>query len=267
MLQTDGHLSRNTRNRGKIQIELAARDGEVLELIRNYIPVKSTITSRKRATNFKSDAEYICLSVFDLEFRSTLNELGLPYGKKSEDIAPPSNFSEPDYIRGLIEGDGSLGVSATNRPFVSFTTQSESMAQYYRKFQERLSKRECATARNKRDNIYNFTCFCESAQAITSYLYYDGCLAMARKKAKAKEVLAWKRPADIRRRAPSKRWTPEQDQFILAHGIEESAQKLGRTKRSVRVRLSRIRNTSSQRASCSPSVGLYKEPYNQNTYT
>jgi hypothetical protein len=37
--------------------------------------------------------------------------IGIPYGKKSETVNPPSNpFSEKDYIRGLIDGDGSIGM-------------------------------------------------------------------------------------------------------------------------------------------------------------
>ncbi|MGW3505667.1 hypothetical protein ACWDMY_34110 [Streptomyces globisporus] len=61
----------------------------------------------------------------DREARATVNGLGLPYGRKSRKITPPRvEFSRRDYLRGVIDADGSVGHTGQGLPFVSLTTAS-----------------------------------------------------------------------------------------------------------------------------------------------
>jgi hypothetical protein len=122
-------------------------------------------------------------------------------------------------------------------PFVSLTTASDALAQAYLDFALEITGKQKAPNRNARDNIYNIVSFKEDAQALAATMYYPGCLALPRKMAKAQEVLAWVRPADMRHAPPRKAWTPEQDAFILSHSIAESMEAPSRTEKSISCRL------------------------------
>ncbi|AKN68468.1 hypothetical protein QR97_00320 [Streptomyces sp. PBH53] len=50
----------------------------------------SSITERTRSTNFAKTHASATWTVCSLDARTTLNELGLPYGRKSKTIAPPN---------------------------------------------------------------------------------------------------------------------------------------------------------------------------------
>ena len=89
MIQTDGHLSKNTRNRGKLQLEISYRDANVLEQLASVIPYKSSITTRTRSTNFSAKHTSAVLTVCAKEFRDEIVRLGMIYGKKSDIIDVP----------------------------------------------------------------------------------------------------------------------------------------------------------------------------------
>ena len=92
--------------------------------------------------------------------------------------------------------------------------------------------------RNKRDGVYNIVVSNEDALNVIHYLYDDSTLYLDRKYQKALETYQWIRT--IPKAPPRKRWTPEQDEYILSHSIEESMEYLGRTKQSVKTRLYRL---------------------------
>ncbi len=52
LFQTDGHLYEQSRNRGKLTLEINSRDVDILESLDKIIPCNSYISSRKRVTNF-----------------------------------------------------------------------------------------------------------------------------------------------------------------------------------------------------------------------
>jgi len=75
------------------------------------------------------------LTVYDLNFRNALIKLDMVYGRKSYSInLPKSELSEKDYFRGVIDGDGSLGLTSNGYPFVSLVTSSEAFAEAYLNF-------------------------------------------------------------------------------------------------------------------------------------
>jgi len=89
-LQCDGHLSENTRNRGRLSVELSAVDRPLLERFRDLVPFPSSITARTRRTNFSEQHTSVVWTVCYLEFRRELITLGLPVGRKSRVVRPPS---------------------------------------------------------------------------------------------------------------------------------------------------------------------------------
>ncbi len=244
-VQTDGNLNKpfKKRNKGKLCIELGAKDLHILKSFQQlFSTVYSSTRGRIRDTNFKKDNKSYTFTVCNMEFRNELNRLGIPYGKKSAIILPPKvNFCEKDYIRGLIDSDGSLGLTNRNIPFISVTVKSEGLKNYLLGVIEKVTGERKRINRNTRDDIYNMMLNGEKAQEFVRYLYYPGCLCLKRKLRKTKLVLKWKRPKDLKR-VFRKLWDEQEDDYILIHTTQRSCNFLKRTDKSVKMRFWRIKN-------------------------
>ncbi|MEZ5428522.1 MAG: hypothetical protein R2747_19840 [Pyrinomonadaceae bacterium] len=245
--QTDGHLYETTRNRGRLRIEISGRDKKTLLEFQKRLPFNSTITERVRNTNFSEKYVSVIWSVYDKRFRDWLISLGFPNGNKSKIISKPNGqCSKVDYFRGLIDGDGSLGLTAKGFPFLSLITSSSSITKEYLGFLKSITDKKKTSGPNKRDKVYNIAVFKEDAQMVVEQLYYKTCLALPRKYNKAQEVLSWKRPKTMKRIENRKRWTIDQDKFILSNSIELAMKKLERSRRSIEMRLWRIKSKSNR---------------------
>lgn len=125
-LQADGHLYSNTRNRGRLSLELKVQDAWLVEQFARLVPFYSSIRTRTRRTNFSEIYSSVIWTVHDRSFREALIAKGLPQGKKSDIISiPDGEFAQVDYYRGIVDADGSLGITAQGIPFVSLMTVSE----------------------------------------------------------------------------------------------------------------------------------------------
>jgi len=239
-VQTDGNLNHPLigNKKGRLRIELGEEDLHVLKSFKQLFPsIYSSISDRIRDTNFKKNNKAYTFNIYNISFRNELNALGIPYGKKSEIISPPEgNFLERDYIRGLIDGDGSVGITAKGLPFISFTVRREGLKKYFFNVIEKITGERKNLNRNKRDNIYNIMLNREKAQKFIEYLYYPDCLALRRKLKKAKIALRWKRPKNMKR-VFQKFWEEWEEKYILTHTIEEGCNYLKRTKSSVKNKL------------------------------
>ena len=241
LLGTDGNLSLYERNRGKISLEVQIRDKDICEKLFNLVP-NSSITERERDTNFKQGYHSVTFTNHQLSFRQMLLDYGFPEKDKTNNFTVPnSEYSERDFWRGVIDGDGSLGFCQDGSPFLSLTTKSENLKEEYCKLLLKFGI-EKNINRNKRDNIYNIMIKNEDALNVIHYLY-DNCeLYLERKYQKALETYGWVRTKP--KAAPRKKWTPEQDEYILSHTIEESMKYLDRTKNSIEMRLYRLRQSN-----------------------
>lgn len=248
LIQTDGHMSSETRNRGKVSIELREQDKAVLETFMQLVPYYSKLSTRTRTTNFSQQYTSVTWRICAIQFRDSLLSLGMTYGKKSHAIAPPvCTYAQVDYFRGILDGDGSLGLTGNSYPFVALVTASPALAEAYISFLSKLTGKLKKFIPNTRDGIYNITIYKEDAQLVASTLYYDGCLALARKKQSAQMIREWKRPETMRKRDFARQtWTVDEDKYILSHTIEESAENLGRTMKSIKVRLWRLRDSNNK---------------------
>jgi DNA-binding transcriptional regulator WhiA len=181
-IQADGHLQKGNGNKGKLSIELSIKDRDILEKFQSFIPFYSAIHNRTRTTNYKENYTSCTLSVYNVEFRDILVKWGMLYGKKSNIISPPSiNYNSIDYWRGFIDGDGSLGITSHNLPFLSIITNSDKMAKAYIKFLSTITHKVKTTTRNKRDNVYNIMITKSDMINVARHLYYNGCIALQRK--------------------------------------------------------------------------------------
>lgn len=242
-LQADGHLRQGAGQKGRLSVEINVRDIEILHKFQRLTPYNSTISERTRSTNFAESHHSATWSLCSLEARTTINQLGLPYGRKSKKITPPRvEFSRSDYLRGVIDADGSVGYTSQGFPFVSLTTASTAVGVYLCRYARMLTGVERLIKRNARDAIYNILYTKEVAQALVSDLYYPGCLSLERKQMAAASLSKWVRPADMRAAHTQRRWTPREDQVLLRLSNSAAAsQELGRTEKSCHLRLWRLR--------------------------
>lgn len=194
--------------KGRLTAEINIRGVHILREFQQLTPYYSSITERVRATNFAEHAHSATWTLCALEARTLVNELGIPYGKKSRTIKPPRvDFSRPDYLRGIVDADGSLGWTAQGFPFLSLTSASTAIAAYLCHYAKKITGTERTIARNKRDGIYNVCYYKETAQQLAAHLYYPGCLALDYKRANADSIAGWVRPPDMKVCPPRRRWT------------------------------------------------------------
>jgi len=193
-LQCDGHLRESTRNRGRLSVEIKYIDRHILKSFAALTPYNSFLKTRTRDTNFKKEYKSAIWNLYNWDARKKLQSLGLSAGKKSNIIAPPKvKFSKRDYVRGLIDADGSVGITKYGFPFISFTTASENMKKFMCDYVYEVVGYRPNIKRNKRDNIYNINLFRELAQALIANIYYENCLSLKRKYRLATKALKWRR--------------------------------------------------------------------------
>lgn len=242
-LQADGHLAQGAGRKGRLTVEINVRDIAVLHEFQRLTPYNSSITERVRSTNFSAEHHSATWTLCDREARARINGLGLPYGRKSRKIAPPRvEFSRRDYLRGVIDADGSVGHTGQGLPFVSLTTASAAVGAYLCRYAKVVTGAARQIGRNARDGVYNVLYTKEAAVHLAGHLYYPGCLSLARKQTAAASLASWERPANMRVRPPGRRWKPWEDSVLLAHDdARTSAAELGRSEASCSVRLWRLK--------------------------
>lgn len=242
-VQGDGSLYQNKANpnKGKLSIEVSIRDRDIVDKFCKLIE-GSTITYRSRSTNFSEDYNSIVWTMCHQSFREEMNRLGIPIGTKSDIVKPPvAPYCIADYWRGLIDADGSLGMTSDSLPFLSFITTSTDMAIAYEQFLFGLIGKRKTLNRNKRDNAYNIVVLREDAIKVVSFLYYPSCLGLDRKIGKAKEVMSWVRPNDMKKAPLRQLWTSEEDAIVLTNSQKDAATRLGRSVASVANRKKRLK--------------------------
>ncbi|WP_034511498.1 LAGLIDADG family homing endonuclease [Blastococcus sp. URHD0036] len=244
--QTDGCSYAGSGQKGRFSIELSVRDEAVLHSFAALFDVYSRVSYRDRTTNFGPHRSAVW-TVSDLAFRRELVDLGLPSGRKATTVAPPASpVSLPDYVRGLVDGDGSVGLTRTGRPFISFVTASQSLAEFFCAQALAVAGAHRVPRRNSRDGVYNPMVAGDPAAPFAAWLYPEGCLALDRKRESAARVASWTRPVDMRARpvCGSRRWTAAEDADVFTGSIREAARRLGRSEKSVTIRRSRLRSAS-----------------------
>ncbi|MPY46880.1 hypothetical protein FNH04_45420 [Streptomyces phyllanthi] len=241
-LQADGHLAKGVGQKGRLTVEINARDIQLLREFQKLTPYNSSITERTRSTNFAKTHHSAIWSLCSLEARTKLNELGLPHGRKSRKVTPPRvEFSRRDYLRGVIDADGSVGFTSKGSPFISLTTASTAIGAYLCFYARKITGALRHPQRNQRDDIYNIVYVGKAAQALSSHLYYPGCLSLLRKQAAADSIMKWVRPPGSKPGPERIEWTAEKDRILLtAQTIDDACAALGHSQNACRARLRKL---------------------------
>ena len=239
LLLTDGNCHLTTRNRGNITIEISDKD--IIEKIsKRYY---GSVSQRTRNTNFKDNSTSFIWRNSRIEFRSELISYGFIDGNKQYlQKVPNVPYNEIGFWRGVIDGNGSLGFTERNIPFLCLGTKSLFLKDSWQEFlldRFNISKNN---NRNLRDNFYNILVTTENAQKVLFYLYDNSSLRIDRKYDSYLSVMKWKRPANMKKLADKKYWNDLEDNYVISHSVEDSSDQLKRTESSIKNRVFRLRH-------------------------
>ena len=235
-LHGDGNNYKQSPGKGRISIELAMRDRDILDKIESIV-IDAKRSERTRDTNFKKNYASCKLSIFKKELRELLD---VPVGKKSKIIEPPVWIDERHYIRGLCDADGSIGMTAT-KPFWSLCTSSEKIKTLVLNKMRDVIGVEKRLNRNKRDNVYNIVIYAEDAISFAKYTYEDATIFLNRKYKEFKNISTWER-TNKKRPGRKKAWLSHEDKIILSDlPIKDKMNILNRSKSSIFTRIWRLR--------------------------
>lgn len=245
LLQTDGTHSGSVDGKGRVSLELAIRDAEILSRISSLLPCYSSVGYRTRATNYADNYETAILRFYDQATRRAVAAAGVQVGRKADTIVPPTgSIATADYLRGLLDGDGSIGFTRKGEPFVGMVTTSPAIAGFFCDVVRDVCGVVRTARRNARDGVYNILVLNVAAARLASWVWYTpNVLGLERKKEAARQVSSWRPPPEKagRYQAVRRPWTESEDLIVLAHGQSEAARLLGRSVSSVSVRKWRLR--------------------------
>jgi hypothetical protein len=243
----DGHMRINNSlgcHKSRIQIEIDRRDIKILESFESIFP-EATIGKRNRTVIVNGRTytrDYCKFSIHRIAFTERLNKLGIPYGRKGDIVSTPTEpYSDVDFWRGVVDANGSLGLTGTGIPFIALVTASDSLADGYKDFIKNVTGFRPETNRNDRDDIYNIAVFKEKAQLLINSLYYRNCLCLDRKLDKAREAILWKRPKDMIVVGTCFNWTKDAEEYLISHSIRETMSFLGVGYNSVVTKRTKLR--------------------------
>jgi hypothetical protein len=180
LASADGNLYQGPGQKGKFSIEQKTTNSAILHELADFLrPITAcAVRPRKvRKTNFGTVSAEV-LNVSGLAFRNFMKGLGYPTGRKDMGMpAPEFKHSSIDFVRGYIDGNGSIGITAKDIPFISVFMRSESLRNYFAKFLVEVMNYAIGTNRNIRDNGYNICIYGKFARELVSILYYPDCMA------------------------------------------------------------------------------------------
>ncbi len=235
-LQTDGHHQGYPgRKGGSVRINLAERDVDILYKLQELIePIYSSISSRTCTTQYAPRGFQVATwIVCNYALRQELLRLGLPTGSKATVVGPPVGpFDRRGYLRGLIDGDGSVGLGKTG-PVIAFCSASSSLMTYFCEMVEEVTGVPRKVSYHEKRRMYGNSITGEPAVVFAEWLYPQGCLALDRKMRSAERVKRWTREPGRRPYRRHRAWTADADAIVLSMSAAEAAVALGRSESAV----------------------------------
>lgn len=194
LLLTDGNCYLSTGGRGRISLEVTDED-IISKLYKLY---KGSFSKRTRDTNFIKGHTFFIWRNSKKEFREELISYGFPVGNKQfSQCVPNIDYNQYGFWRGVIDGNGSIGLTKRGFPFLSFATKSEPLKISYLEFLNNTSGLSKKSTRNNRDSLYNICVYKEDAQNVSELLYKNSTLFIQRKYSKYLLIRKWLRPIDM----------------------------------------------------------------------
>lgn len=198
LLLADGSfkLSNKRTHSGTVMLEVQEADMDIINKLVELIPY-STKGQRNRDTNFKTSYNSVSFRNSRSSFIRMLIDFGMPTQNKTINACPPIyEYDENAFWRGVIDGDGALGIrhrSNSNilEAYLSLTTKSEDLKNAFCKYLSSITGKTYNPQRNKRDDIYNIGTGGLNACKILKRIYQNSTIHLNRKYQRYIECLKW----------------------------------------------------------------------------
>ena len=190
---TDGNIDIKDYNSytGTVRLELNYKDKDIVEKLYQIIPY-SSIHERTRTTNFAQEYHTIIFSNSRKDFINELINMGFPIKDKTINAHPPlCEYDINAFWRGVIDGDGSLGIRQGKNgleAFLSLVTKSELLRDAFCEYLNTITHEKYNPKRNIRDNVYNIGCGTSSTKKVIDKLYQNATIYLDRKYIKTLEI-------------------------------------------------------------------------------
>ncbi len=202
LLFTDGNIFIGKKEMNQIALELTVRDVEILEKLKQELNTNNKITYRKNPNR----SETVSLKVFSKKMVEDLSKYGvIPQKTKKTKHLPldliPNGFKK-DFVRGLIDGDGSVFYHGKDKSLlgVTFCSYNRSICEELKKICDSFigieTNHKVYTEKNKNISRVTYTKQDVTKQLVT-VLYKDSNYYLTRKYNLAKIVFESKDEEDI----------------------------------------------------------------------
>ena len=124
LIFTDGSVTEESGRQNQLRLELKATDVELLELYRAELGISSKLTYSKR-----KNSESFLSSIRSDKIVKDLSKYGVVKNKTyiTDKLPIVEETLQKDFLRGLIDGDGSIYQSNNGNYRVNFTSHSENI--------------------------------------------------------------------------------------------------------------------------------------------
>ncbi len=153
------------------------RDQDVLEKIKSELKSEHKLSQNKNAV-------HLCIT--SQEIVNDLKRLGIIYRKSLNEIVPkvPSKYAK-DFIRGIVDGDGSLWLDKNNYPTLSVAGGENTLGfirdHFFVKFRLYSKLSRSTYSEDAKKYLYQISYRCNSAKKLINYIYSDAKLYLDRK--------------------------------------------------------------------------------------
>jgi len=180
----DGNITEITHNgySDKLGFGLNRRDIDILQKIKRELSAEHTLSI---------SGNYVHFSIFSQVIVDDLKKLGITYRKSSQknlcrlpDI--PQKYIR-DFIRGIVDGDGSIHFDKRKYPTLSVCGRKEVMTFIRNHFLSKFNIYSKISKSKEKYNLFYIAYRCNSAKTLINYLYKNANLYLERKFKLAKQ--------------------------------------------------------------------------------
>lgn len=191
---TDGCLKRFGRGAWGLLLECSAKDREILDRIKEVMESESPIIVKTKTLPSGKKTELVKLSIYSKRIAEDLMKYGIIEGKSKKDpiLVGVGDNMIFHFIRGVLDGDGSVGLSSRNTDLkrITFTGKKNLLSLIDDKFVEKLGTKRRIVYRSFPTLLTRSECWVtvysrqDDIKKIASALYKDANISLFRKKEK-----------------------------------------------------------------------------------
>lgn len=178
LILSDGNLYK-----GKIQLNCQASDLVILQHLKDYINSPAKI-------HYRASTNSYLLAFADQLLVERLIAQGLEPAKSNKERLPNFNWQKsPDFIRGLLDGDGCISLSTSGSPSVDLCGSAEIVDGFICFVEKHIQTKKHKVKRHVHaSGLCRVGYYGSEAMELLNIVYYDQCMSIPRKTIAVQEL-------------------------------------------------------------------------------